>query len=46
MLSHDDQRLVSQIPAIRTIGRARLADVGELEDFVQETLLRACGAEP
>jgi RNA polymerase sigma-70 factor (ECF subfamily) len=42
MLSHDDQRLVSQIPAIRTIGRARLADVGELEDFVQETLLRAC----
>jgi RNA polymerase sigma-70 factor (ECF subfamily) len=41
MLSHFDDDLVSQITAVRTIGRARLADVGELEDFVQETLLRA-----
>jgi DNA-directed RNA polymerase specialized sigma24 family protein len=41
MPSHFDQGLVSQMPAIRAIGRARLADAGELEDFVQETLLRA-----
>ena len=34
MLSHFDDDLVSQIAAVRTIGRARLADVGELEDFV------------
>ena len=41
MRSYFDQGLVSQINAIRSIGRARLTDAGELEDFVQETLLRA-----
>jgi RNA polymerase sigma factor (sigma-70 family) len=41
MPSHFDKGLVSQVPAIRAIGRARLADAGVLEDFVQETLLRA-----
>ncbi len=41
MPSHFDQALVSQMPTIRAIGRARLTNAGELEDFVQETLLRA-----
>jgi RNA polymerase sigma factor (sigma-70 family) len=41
MPPHFDQNLVAQIPAIRSIGRARLTDRGELDDFVQETLLRA-----
>ncbi len=41
MPSQFDKGLVAQIGAIRAIGRSRLTDAGELEDFVQETLLRA-----